>query len=156
MSQALNRVSTWAGLVVALALGACAPLISGYSLDAYKNATTLKAETLALVDESGEPYADHSAQVKTLTTKLNAAYEFSAGAPKNEISAQQWRLLIDPDRNLYGGFVKVWKTQSTTSEAYRTGKKKQLGQAFDYIACLEINKKEAKSCASLQSQGEVQ
>ena len=44
------------GIVVLLVLflAACSPLIGSYSPTAYENATSLKAETLALMDKAGD------------------------------------------------------------------------------------------------------
>lgn len=131
---------------VVLLLGCCAPIIADYSVDAYKNATSLKAETLALIDKSGEKFTAHKPEVDALTTKINAAYEFAAGLPNNQLSAQQWQLLRNPDGNLYGGFVNVWRKQNTVSAAYRAGKRKEISEAFDFIICLEVNKKDSKTC----------
>jgi hypothetical protein len=133
-------------LLVISPLGACASLIADYSLDAYKNATSLKAETAALIDKSAEQFTAHKADVDALTTKINAAYEFSAGLPSNQISAQQWEILRNPNGNLYGGFINRWKQSGSLSTSYRTEKKMQLGRAFDYIICLEANKKESTPC----------
>jgi len=139
----------WLGLAL-LVLSACAPIISEYSLDAYKNATSLKAETLGLIDKSAEKFASHRSEVDALTTKIDAAYEFAAGIPSNQLSTEQWQLLRNPDGNLYGGFVRTWSSSKTgtLSPAYRAGKKKEISDAFDQIICLETNKKEAKSCAA--------
>lgn len=142
------RAGAFAAL--SLALSSCTPLIASYSLDAYKNATSLKAETLALIGESGEQYSAHEAEVKALTVKLSAAYEFANGIPKNEISAGQWKLLTASDGNLYGGFVRTWQKDGKTSKAYQDGKAGQIGRAFDFIACLEVNKKEAKACSAIK------
>jgi hypothetical protein len=135
-------------IFVLLLLGGCAPIISEYSLDAYKNATSLKAETLALIDKSGDKFSAHKTEVDALTTKINAAYEFSAGIPNDHISAAQWQILRNPDGNLYGGFVRTWSgsKQGTVLPAYRAGKRKEVSDAFDKIICLEVNKKEAKTC----------
>ena len=145
--QRLRRADIWPqALLISVCVAGCTPLIAGYSLDAYKNATSLKAETQALVDDSAEPYAQHATDVKNLQVKLNSAYEFANGIPKTQLSAQQWKIVADPDGALFGGFIKTWKKEGTTGEAYRTDKKAQIGQAFDFIACLEVNKQEAESC----------
>ena len=138
-----------AGLVSVLA--ACAPLIADYDLEAYKNATTLKAETAGLIDKSDEPYAAHKGDVDTITTRINAAYEFAAGLPANALSARQWDLLRG--ESLYGGFLVTWAMQGTTSPAYRTEKKRQLNEAYDQIICLEVNKKDATTCAAAAAMG---
>jgi hypothetical protein len=139
-------------LFIVLIVGACAPLIAEFSLEAYKNATTLKAETAALIDKAGEPYSAHAEEVAALTTKMNVAYEFAAGLPSNQLSAQQWQIMRDPNRNLYGGFVSLWKDQGTLSAAFRREKKTQISRAFDYIICLEANKKETTPCPAAASQ----
>jgi len=143
-------------LIAAGWLAACTPLISDYNADAYKNAATLKAETLSLVDKSGEPYKDRVKEVEALTTKIDAAYEFTAGLPNNQVTAQQWQILRNPDGNLYGGFVRLWRKNGKVGDAFRADKKAQLASAFDYIICLEANKKDSKSCTSIASAGPQQ
>jgi hypothetical protein len=142
-------VRHWLGaLCLVLVLGGCAPLISEYSLDAHKNATSLKAETLALIEKSGDKYAARKSEVDALSTKIDAAYEFAAGIPNNKLSAAQWNLLRNPNGNLYGGFVSLWAKQGTVSAAYRAGKAKEISDAFNQIICLEANKKEATTCSA--------
>ena len=135
-------------LIFAFVLQSCGPLISDYSIDAYKNATTLKAETEALVAKSGQSFASMRQEIDANTTKINAAYEFSAGLPYNSLSTQQWQILRDPDGALYGWFIKYWKTSGTISPAFRSEFKQQLNDAFDTIICLEANKKAATACHS--------
>ncbi|GAA0653092.1 hypothetical protein [Brevundimonas lenta] len=144
---------TAAGALALLSLAGCTPLMAGYSLDAYRNATSLKPEVMAMVDRSAGPWAANADAVAALTIKLEAAYEFSAGMAQNEISTAQWRVLKDPNGGLYGGFVRTWREQGTTGEFYRTEKKAQLGEAFDYIICLEVNKKEPARCKPPVSAG---
>jgi hypothetical protein len=135
-------------LLLCAALGACAPLIAEYNAEAYKNATTLKAETLAMMDKSGEPYSRHRKDVDTLTTKINAAYEYSAGFASNQLSAQQWNILRNPDGNLYGSFVRLWQARGTLGAGYRSEKQIDIAEAFDYLICLEANKREPRPCSA--------
>jgi len=131
-------------LGILIALSACNPLIASYSALAYQNATTLKIETAALIDKSSEPYGNHREDVEAATMKIDAAHEFVAGIPANAISAKQWEILRGD--GLYGGFVNTWANQGTTTEVYRTEKKKQLADAFDQIICLELNKNSPTTC----------
>lgn len=135
-------------LLLCAALGACAPLIAEYNAEAYKNATTLKAETLAMMDKAREPYGRHRKDVDTLTTKINAAYEYSAGFASNQLSAQQWNILRNPDGNLYGSFVRLWQARGTLGAGYRSEKKIDIAEAFDYLICLEANKREPRPCSA--------
>jgi len=135
-------------LFLCAALGGCAPLIADYNAEAYKNATSLKAETLAMIDKAGESYGRHRRDVDTLTTKINAAFEYSAGFASNQLSAQQWNILRNPDGNLYGSFVRLWQARGTLGAGYRSEKKIDIAEAFDYLICLEANKREPRPCSA--------
>ena len=95
-------------LIVLFGLTACR-YISPYSQFAYQQATSLKVEALALMDKATEPYENHKKEVEELQTKIEKVYEYIKGQPKNELSARQWEILKDPERNLLGGFLKRWK-----------------------------------------------
>jgi len=139
--------ATAAPLLLLLLLAGCAPLIADYSLEAYKNATTLKAETLDLIDKSNESYGNRKKEIETLTTQINVAYEFAAGTPYNSLSAQQWQLLRDPNGSLYGAYIALWKRSGTiSSTVFRTRAKTVIGMAFDEIICLEASKQTLQSC----------
>ncbi|MEM7439394.1 MAG: hypothetical protein AAF393_07335 [Pseudomonadota bacterium] len=125
---------------------ACTPLISPYSQEAYKTATELKARSLALIAKSSEPYRSNVTAVEDLSIRMNAAYEYAKGRPRNSVSEQQWELMRDPNGNLMGGFLKVWKGQGKTSSFYREEKISQISEAYDTLICVEISKKEASDC----------
>ncbi len=125
-----------------LAGAACGPTISEFNARAYEQATSLKVEALALMDEATGPYAEHADAVQHLKTELEKAHEFAKGRPNNEISARQWRILINPERDLLGGFLADWQEQSSFSPAFVEEKKTQVARAFDTIIELESGKRE--------------
>ena len=135
-----------AALSALFLLVACTPLISPFSEVAYQNATDLKARSLALVDQSADPYAQHAAEAEQLLIDVSAAYEFVHGMKGNEISAAQWQLMRDPHSNLMGGFVGFWQRKVTVNPAARDEYHGQIVEAFDYIICLEANKRIATPC----------
>lgn len=137
-------------LLACLLITGCTPLIGTHSPKAYENATSLKAKTLALMDKATEPYEKNSAQVEGPnghTATLNSAYEFVANINKNNISAKQWKLLIDKDGDLYGRFITRWKERSKLNKVYIDEFKGIISDAFSEIICLEANKKEATNCS---------
>ena len=140
-------------LTSAASLPACAPISPPFNPIAQTNAAGLKAETLALLDTAGDPYANRASEVAALTAKLDAAALSVANTPQNTLAARQWSVLRDPDRALYGGTVKLWASQGTLSPTFRDQKKIQIGRAFDYILCLEANKQQAQSCGDMQEGG---
>ncbi len=138
--------SHWLLLSLVLWLVACAPLIGPYSQVAYQNATSLKAETLALADKATEPYEKHKDEVEKLFVDANKAYEFVKGVPSNSISAKQWAILIKRDGDLMGKFFKRWADSKKLNKEFIEEFKGLLSDAFDEIICLEANKKEATKC----------
>lgn len=124
---------------VLLLFSSCAT-ISSFSPAAYEQAVSLKVEALTLMDRATEPFADHRSEVEALTLRVEKAYEFAKGRPKNEISARQWAILKDPDRNLLGGFLKRWKARSALSSAFIQEAKGLVADAFNTIIGLESGK----------------
>lgn len=141
-----TRLPSTAGTVLLglllLALSACGPAISEFNARAYEQATSLKVEALALMDAATRPYSEHAEAVQQLKTDLQKAYEFAKGRPNNEISARQWRILIDAERDLLGGFLADWQEQSSFSSAFVDEKKTQVARAFDTIIELESGKRD--------------
>ena len=141
-----SRVRKALFTALAVFVAACTPLIAGYSLEAYRNATSLKAETLALMAEGGEPFAQHATEVRELRTRLSAAEEFAAGMPLNQLSARQWRIMNNPEGGLAGEYWVVWEAQGTVGNAARTAAMQQVSHGFDEIICLEANKEKNTRC----------
>jgi hypothetical protein len=126
-------------LIIAVSFHGCAT-ISLYSETAYQQATSLKVDSLAIMAKATDPYAQHQEEVKALRLKIDKAYEYAKGRPKNEDSTRQWEILKSPDRHLLGGFLERWRKDSTLSLAYLEEKKLQVGAAFDTISGLESGK----------------
>ena len=129
-------------VVLAMLTLACGATIATFNQRAYENATTLKAEALALVGKGTEPYANHKAAAERLMTRVEAAFEYAKGIPKNTITTQQWDILKARDRDLLGGFVAAWENSSPNGfgQAFVDAKKEQIGDAFDTIIDLESAK----------------
>lgn len=129
----------WLTLIVITTSG-CASLIDTYDKVAYHNATSLKVESLALMDKATSAYADNRQSVEDLKVKVDKAYEYSNGRPKNEIVTKQWKLMKDPTRNLLGGFLKRWEEKGTFTKVFITEAKKNVSLGFDQIIGLESGK----------------
>ena len=135
------------------ALPACAPVSPPFNPAVQSNTASLKTDTLALLDKAGDFYAGHAAEVDALTARIDAAAAVASSTPQNTLAARQWDVLRDPNRALYGGTIKLWQAQNTLGLAFREEKKIQIGRAFDYILCLEVNKQRAQSCGDVQGGG---
>ena len=126
-------------ILLGLATG-CAPRLAPFSELAYEQAISLKVDALALTSHAAEPFARHREAALALTLRLEKAYEFARGRPRNEISAQQWEILRDPERNLLGGFLRRWESASTLSPAFIEEARRLIADAFDTIIGLESGK----------------
>lgn len=135
-----------------LLLVACTPLAPDYSLEAYSNATRIKAEALQLIARSTEPYRTHADAVAALRLEVDTAYEFARGLPTNQVSAEQWRRMRDPQGGLLITYLDFWASHpSGVSPALADAAYRKIAQNFDDIICLEANKQKATACMPVAS-----
>ena len=92
--------------------------ISTYDRAAYEHAVNAKVDTLALMNRATEPYGDHQKDIDALTTQLNKAYEYDRGRPLNKITVAQWQILLNPDADLWGGFLRMWKAKGSLGRVF--------------------------------------
>jgi hypothetical protein len=124
-------------LLLAFLISACT-LLSPYDPTSYKNATDLKAASLALLEHGNEPYADHKDEIGRLDVQLRQAFEYEHGKGKtNSETAEQWKILLDKQGGLLGGTLEQWRTAGHLSEALLPEISKKIGAAFDEIIGLE-------------------
>ncbi len=86
------------------------------------------------------PYSSRISEVKGLQEKLDKAYEYDFGRPKNEITVKQWEKLLNPDGDLLGGFLREWKDDGKLLPGYIRSKQTQIERGFDTIIGLESGK----------------
>lgn len=136
-------------LWLAVALVACTPISGPFSEQAYRNATSLKARSLALVAASGEPFPSYGQEVALVLTDIDAAYEYARGLPRNDVVTEQWRLIRDPSTGLVGTFAAEWERRGRFGDVFREEYAGEISFAFDTLICVEITKKSAHDCAPI-------
>lgn len=119
--------------------GAC-QTISTYDQAAYEHATNAKVEAVALMDNATTSYSEHAREVAALKLTLQKAYEYDKGRPVNQITIALWDKLLDPSRDLLGGFLREWKEDGPLLPKYVANKKDQVASAFDVLIQLESGK----------------
>jgi hypothetical protein len=117
-----------------------------YNAVAYKNATDLKVEALDLMSEGTNRYYTKVTEVKDLKENLEKAYEYANGLPNNQITSAMWLLIKSPDQPLLGGYLEFWRARGILSSEFVDEQKIQVAEAFDYLICLEANKKSISNC----------
>lgn len=118
-------------------LAGCANLVCNFDQNSYAAAQALKVEASALMAKAGEPAASHQAAITALRVKLDAQLAYEQGKAHNAISAKQWEILISPERELLGKFLKDWQDGKTFDAAYLVEKAKQVSRGYDEILHLE-------------------
>ena len=136
----INKYKYFLIIFTYIALTGCGHYIAPYNETAYQNATDLKVESLALMDNASRPYTDYTQEVQSLMIKVDQAYEFSKGIPKNDIVTKQWQKMLDPDGNMLGGFIKKWKNDGQLNIVFVEEMNGQISQGFDQIIELESAK----------------
>ena len=124
------------GLV--LVLTACST-IAPYDQAAYEHATSAKAETLLLMDRATTSYSQNTDKIDAVILDLNKAYEYDKGRARNQFTVKLWTELLSPD-DLFGAFIRKWKTKGQLHPGYIEVKKKDVEDAFDQIIELEQGK----------------
>ena len=140
--NAKKTISSSAKLILILAVfgsWACYS-ISLYDHYAYTQATGLKVDSLKLMDKAAEDFSKHEAEADDLLTRIEKAYEYEKARPKNVITTKMWEKLKDPEKNLLGGFLKIWEEKKTLSRTFIEEAKKSVCDAFDQIIGLESGK----------------
>ena len=122
-----------------LLLAGCST-IATYDQVAYEKATDAKAEALALMDKATGSYSAHQQEIEAVSLTLNKAYEYDRGRALNSVTVKQWEILLDPNRNLFGGFIRRWHEKGSLRPAYIAEKKPDIADAFDQIIGLERGK----------------
>jgi hypothetical protein len=117
--------------------------IATFDQVAYDKATGAKAEALALMDKATNSYGAHLKEIDAVSLTIDKAYEYDRGRALNTITVQQWQILRDPNRNLFGGFLRRWREKESLRPDYIAEKKPDIAEAFDQIIGLEIGKRKA-------------
>lgn len=100
--------------------------ISTFNQHAYIQAVDIKVECLNLTDKATNNYTESINEIKPLLLNIEKAYEFEKGRPKNEITVEMWDKLKDPNKDLFGGFLKLWETKGILGQTYIVEKKSKL------------------------------
>lgn len=124
---------------LALFSGACA-ITAPYDQYVYAQTTGLKVDALKLMEKAERPFDAQKEFIDKFTDQWDKLYEYELHRKNNGIRITMWNLLRNPERNLMGGFLKRWKTDSVLSPAFISEAQTQVGKAIDQLSELESGK----------------
>jgi len=107
---------------------------------AYKESISVKVEALSLMDQATEDYSKHKEKAQEVRLSMLKIYEYEKYRPNNEESTKMWALMLNPEKNLFQGFLKRWQDKSRMSEIFIKEAKFQMEEAFDIIIGFEKKK----------------
>jgi hypothetical protein len=133
VNNAIRLASIW--LILSVLQVACYT-VPKQDPELLRQTKELRGESLGLMSQATAPFQNHRTEVDALLSKLKAVQD-RAMTRGGRVSIRQWELLLDPNQDSFGGFIKLWEIQSTLTETYIEGKIKYIGDNFDQIIRLE-------------------
>lgn len=136
----LNRYHSISLLVlITIFLLAC-DTMSHFDAFSYKETISAKVEAVDLMSYAVEDYTSYENEVHELNKALQKIYEYEKNRPRNAETTKMWEILLNPDKNLYGGFLKRWQNDTTLNKFFIEEAQIQVAEAFDLIIDLENGK----------------
>jgi hypothetical protein len=141
--RGVRGVALLSATISVLLVASCASTIAMYDSTAYENATSLKVETLTLMDKAVDPYDQHATEVADLQLKLQKAEEYARGLDKNSIAVAMWGTIAN-EGGILDRFFKEWKQKPVSPLTYLNDKKDQITKAFDKLIQIEARKRKSE------------
>jgi hypothetical protein len=129
----------YAHFAVVLMLGACTTTPPPDPA-AQLAAEQAKAQTLGLIDQSGQKFSTRQNDVNALIAKYDASASAAALVPMNELVIQAWGIIRGPQSGSAVEYFNTWKQRGVMRPVIRAEKKAQIGRHFDYLICVEAAK----------------
>lgn len=107
---------------------------------AYKESISVKVEAIELMDKATENYSKHQDEIQEIRLAMLKIYEYEKYRPNNQESTKMWKIMLDPEKNLYQGFIKRWREKEILSEVFIQESKFQIEEAFELIIGFEKKK----------------
>lgn len=123
-----------------LSFASACSTISTFDQVAYEHVTSAKVDALTLMDKATGDYNAHQQEIAAVDLELKKAYEYDKGRPLNEVTLKQWEILLSPERDLFGGFLRDWQRKGQFKPVALSERKKQVAEGFDQIIGLESGK----------------
>lgn len=112
----------------------------------YEKTIEIKIETIKLMNNSSASFSKNKEQIDALFFNIEKLTEYEKNKPNNEITFQMWKILSNKEKNLLGGFFRLWETKGIVSKPFLEESQKQILEAFDLLIQYEIKKdKESKN-----------
>ena len=128
-------------LLTMILLSSCQSLKTAlFDQYSYQKTTELKVETLTIMESATATYKNQEETINKLLLDIEKLKEYEKNKPNNEITYAMWTIFTAKEKNLVGGFFKLWEEKQTLSPTFVEESKKQITEAFDLLIQYEIKK----------------
>ena len=110
-----------------------------YSIDQNE---ILKLDAISLMKRGTKSFSAMKTEIMDFKAKVDdqIQYEKDRG-PKNDQTVKMWELMMDPTKNLLGGFLSRWETEGKLTGIFVKETAKVVSSNFDKIMKLEKKKR---------------
>ncbi|UKJ07159.1 hypothetical protein [Solitalea lacus] len=126
-------------LLLLLIISSCSPLIASYNEHVYRELTSLKVETNALIGKATNDYTNPETEIEQLDKDLQKLHEYIKGLPKNAETTKMMDIMINGDGR-WEGIKKVWKSSGKLSKAATGEFQAEIAEGFNDMLQLESRK----------------
>lgn len=106
----------------------------------YKETIAAKVDALALMEKADEEYEEHREEAEEVFKDMQKIYEYERNRPKNVETTKMWEIMLNPERNMYAGFMQKWENEGSMNPIFVEEASKQVEKGFDVIIDLESKK----------------
>ncbi|CAM1361578.1 conserved exported hypothetical protein [Tenacibaculum litopenaei] len=129
------------GLCLVSLFCACDTMKSAsYDAYAHKQTIAIKTSSEELIDKGVYSYESYETEVRALMNKIDSLMVYEQHKKHQKISLSMWKVLIDKDRNLLGGYLGRWKSKGKLPAVFVAEAKVQIMAAFDALIAYEAQK----------------
>jgi len=139
MKYQLKISTTICALILACLLTNCTR-VALFDQTSYSNTINAKVETLALMNQAGEPFENHSDDIQNVTKLLSKAYEYDKRRTNNNITTKMWEVLAEGDESMVKRYFSLWEKQDSVSGFFITEADSLVNQGFDLLLDFESQK----------------
>lgn len=130
-------------LSIPLFTGGCiASKMVPFDSEAFTKGQRIKDAAVELIGMSTNDYSASEGRVSEFQSMIDSQIEMeTARGEKNQKTVDMWNLLMNPNENLMGGFLKRWKDKGQLSPTFVNELKPLISRNIDKILSLESKKK---------------
>jgi hypothetical protein len=138
MNKTLTRISP---ILFVLILGCCSFFPKPYSETIYNQMVDCKQDALSLMDKGSTSYSQNKTDIDSINTKMSKLKSLLDERCSEDVSCQQYEIMMASDKGLLGEFLVKWEENDTFSNVFIAQWKINVSTSFDKMIETENSRK---------------